>query len=165
MKRLKAKKGSIKPSYLQSHCLSNVLPLLVVFTLVLSLSACVASAQGFTETERMASGDPVRGWQALQDYGCAACHQIPGVPGANSLVGPPLTAWANRQYIAGTLPNEPTYLVEWIRFPQAIEPGTAMPNMGVTEPAAQDIAAYLYTLQDDDGWMAAFIRYWQTSLQ
>ena len=40
-----------------------------------------------------------------------------------------------------------------------------MPNMGVTEPAAQDIAAYLYTLQDDDGWMAAFIRYWQTSLQ
>jgi len=68
---VKAEKRYIKPNYIQSHCLANVLPLLVALTLVLPLSACVASAQGFAETERMAAGDPVRGWQALQDYGYA----------------------------------------------------------------------------------------------
>lgn len=28
----------------------------------------------------------------------------------------------------------------------AIEPGTAMPNLGVTQGMARDMAAYLYTL-------------------
>ena len=30
---------------------------------------------------------------------------------------------------------------------QAIEPGTAMPNLGVSEGQARSIAAYLYTLR------------------
>ncbi len=30
--------------------------------------------------------------------------------------------------------------------PQGVEPGTAMPNLGVTATDAQDIAAYLFTL-------------------
>jgi cytochrome c1 len=97
----------------------------------------------------------------MQEYGCDACHQIPGVPGATGYVGPPLVAWAERHYIAGKLPNKPVYLVEWLRFPQSIEPGTAMPDMGVTEQAARDMGAYLYTLQDDEGWMAAVLRYWR----
>jgi cytochrome c1 len=32
-------------------------------------------------------------------------------------------------------------------MPQAIEPGTAMPNLDVREQDARDIAAYLYTLR------------------
>lgn len=36
----------------------------------------------------------------------------------------------------------------WIRDPQAIEPGTVRPNMGVTPRHARDIAAYPYTLGD-----------------
>jgi cytochrome c1 len=136
---------------------------LTALSLVLLLSACMAPGQEFAGAARIPAGDPVRGWQAIQNYGCHSCHRIPGVPGANGLAGPPLTAWAGRHYIAGKLPNEPDHLVQWIRFPQAIEPGTAMPNMGVTEPDAQDIAAYLYTLQADEGWVVAVYRYWRTS--
>jgi cytochrome c len=141
----------------------RMLPLLGILSLVLLLTACATPGQELAGAERIRAGDPVRGWQAIQTYGCHSCHAVPGVPSANSYVGPPLTAWAARHYIAGKLPNEPDYLVQWIRFPQAIEPGTAMPNMGVTENDAQDIAAYLYTLQDDEGWMTAVYRYWRTS--
>jgi cytochrome c1 len=72
---------------------------------------------------------------------------IPGVPAARGLVGPPLTAWASRAFIAGQLPNRPEHLVRWIQNPQAVEPRTAMPDLGVSLADAQDIAAYLYTLR------------------
>lgn len=85
----------------------------------------------------------------MRDYGCHTCHLIPGVPGANSLVGPPLTAWAERQFIAGALPNRPNELIAWLQDPQAIEPQTAMPNLGATEQAARDMSAYLYTLRSN----------------
>lgn len=96
---------------------------------------------------RVVDGDTARGVKELQAYGCGSCHVIPGVPGAVSYVGPPLTDWADRHYIAGSLSNTPENLIRWVREPQAIEPGTAMPNLGVTEQAARDMSAYLYTLQ------------------
>jgi hypothetical protein len=33
-----------------------------------------------------------------------------------------------------------------------------MPNMDVTEQAARDISAYLYTLGENEGWIVAIIR-------
>lgn len=63
------------------------------------------------------------------------------------MVGPPLTAWSQRAFIAGEVPNSPEFLMRWIEVPQAIEPGTDMPNLGVTHGEARDIAAYLYTLR------------------
>ncbi len=89
---------------------------------------------------------PRRGQQALAAMGCAACHVIPGVRGATGKIGPPLAGIGSRMMIAGEVPNTPENLIRWIRDPQAIEPGTAMPNLGVSEPTARDIAAYLYTL-------------------
>jgi cytochrome c1 len=62
-------------------------------------------------------------------------------------VGAPLTAFARRAYIAGNLPNTPENLVAWLRDPQAIEPGTAMPNLEVSETDARHLAAYLATLR------------------
>lgn len=94
----------------------------------------------------MPGGDVERGRILMQTYGCDTCHVIPGVSGANSLVGPPLTAWAERHYIAGALANTPENLRYWLQEPQAVEPGTAMPDMGVTEQDARDMGAYLYTL-------------------
>jgi cytochrome c1 len=90
-------------------------------------------------------GDPTRGRAAVARYGCGGCHVIPGIPGAQGRVGPPLTEFGERAYVAGRLPNAPEALVRWIRDPQAVSPGTAMPDLGVTEPHARDIAAYLYT--------------------
>jgi cytochrome c2 len=80
-------------------------------------------------------------------YGCPTCHVIPGVRGATGKVGPPLTGVADRVYLAGRVANEPQNMIDWIRNPQKIDPQTAMPNTGVTERDARDIAAYLYTLK------------------
>lgn len=91
---------------------------------------------------------PERGARLMRaPYGCGACHVIPGVTGATGMVGPPLDGWSRRVYIAGNLQNTPENLVHWIRQPQAVEPGTAMPDLGVTEADARDIAAYLYSLR------------------
>ena len=92
-------------------------------------------------------GDADRGKTAIALYGCGSCHMIPGVRAAIGMVGPPLTMWSRRTYIAGEVPNTPEFLTRWIETPQAIEPGTAMPNLGVTEGDARDIAAYLYTIR------------------
>jgi cytochrome c1 len=45
--------------------------------------------------------------------------------------------------LAGRLPNGPENLERWLRGPQAVKPGSAMPDLGVTERDARDIAAYL----------------------
>jgi cytochrome c2 len=95
----------------------------------------------------MTGGSPARGKEVIRRYGCAACHSIPGVAGARGQVGPPLDGIANRTYLAGQLTNTPENLIRWIRDPQSIAPGTAMPEMGVTEQDGKDIAAYLYTLR------------------
>ena len=92
-------------------------------------------------------GDPRAGVAAISRYGCGSCHMIPGIPGADALVGPPLIKWKQRGFIAGRLPNTPENLVHWIVMPQSIDPGNAMPNLGVTDGEARDIAAYLYTLE------------------
>ena len=96
---------------------------------------------------RMTGGDPYRGKLAIRQYGCAACHTIPGVEGATGVVGPPLDRIASRVHLAGQLENNPENLMRWIRDPQGIAPGTAMPDLRVTEQDGRDIAAYLYTLQ------------------
>jgi cytochrome c2 len=92
-------------------------------------------------------GSSARGEQLILNYGCGGCHTIPGIVGANSHVGPPLTGWSERRYIAGSLLNAAENLILWIQNPKEIEPNTAMPDIGVTAADAQDIAAYLYTLR------------------
>jgi len=92
-------------------------------------------------------GDADRGKALIQQFDCGSCHTIPGIRGANGLVGPPLLWFARRTFIAGILPNSPANLTTWIRAPRSIEPRTAMPTLGLSEDQAQDIAAYLYTLR------------------
>jgi cytochrome c1 len=95
----------------------------------------------------VAGGDPERGKAQIVLLGCGSCHVIPGIGQASGMVGPPLTHFAGRSYIAGEAPNTEPYLIQWIMSPQSIEPGTAMPNLGVTQQQARDIAAYLYTIR------------------
>jgi cytochrome c len=92
-------------------------------------------------------GSPQRGQQLIINYGCGSCHTIPGIPGADTDVGPSLAGFGERRYIAGVLVNNPENLRQWILNPHEIQPGTSMPNVGVTETDVQDITAYLYTLQ------------------
>lgn len=83
----------------------------------------------------------------MDEFGCGGCHTIPGVDGASGMVGPPLASWSRRSYIAGNLPNTPENLIRWVMDPHVVEPGTAMPDVGLEEQQARDVAAYLYTLQ------------------
>lgn len=112
-------------------------------TAALALAACQnSSPSGSSEV-----GDVDLGKEAMVTYGCGSCHTIPGVPEANALVGPPLTQWSQRTFIAGQLSNTPDNLVRWIRDPQGVEPGTAMPDLGVSTEEARNIAAYLLELE------------------
>lgn len=95
----------------------------------------------------MTGGNPSHGAEAIRSYGCQSCHSIPGIPGAQALVGPPLRGIAVRSYIAGVMSNTPAHMIEWLRNPPGIDSKTAMPDMNITERDARDIAAYLYTLR------------------
>ena len=111
-----------------------------------ALSAC--SRSGAIEMgQRSTGGDVKVGEHLIYAYGCGRCHIIPGVAEANGTVGPPLQGFGSRYYIAGLLANTPQNLSRWVSKPQEISPGNAMPDLGVTEQQARDIAAYLYTLQ------------------
>jgi cytochrome c2 len=92
-------------------------------------------------------GDPERGKLLLRQFACGSCHSIPGVANASGKVGPPLKGIASRVYLAGVLPNTPENMAAFIRAPHKADPRTAMPDMGVTEPHARDMVAYLYTLR------------------
>jgi mono/diheme cytochrome c family protein len=93
------------------------------------------------------SGDAQRGKAAIRQYACTTCHLVPGIVGPHAPVGPPLERIATREYIAGMLPNTPHNMLRWLRDPQEVNPRTAMPDLGVTERDARDMAAYLYTLR------------------
>jgi mono/diheme cytochrome c family protein len=92
-------------------------------------------------------GLPSRGKVAIRTFGCSSCHTIPGVPGADALVGPPLERIASRVYIAGTVTNNPRNLMSFIAHPHGTDRQTAMPEMGIPDRDVRDIAAYLYTLR------------------
>ncbi len=93
-------------------------------------------------------GDPQRGVAAMQQYACTTCHTIPGMVGAAAHVGPPLAGIGDRKFLGGRLPNSPENMVKWIRHPREISPHSLMPDLGVTEDHARDMAAYLMTLRD-----------------
>ncbi|MCK8787508.1 c-type cytochrome [Roseomonas sp. NAR14] len=95
---------------------------------------------------QIVGGNPARGRAAMLEHGCGACHVIPGVRNAVAWVGPPLTEWSRRGYVGGRLPNTPANLVRWLRDTQGISPGSAMPDLGLSEEEARDMAAYLFTL-------------------
>jgi cytochrome c len=83
------------------------------------------------------------GRKAAIRHGCGGCHVIPGIPGATGRVGPSLSGIREQMFLAGALENSPQNLAIWIRSPQGISPHSAMPNLGLTEDEARDIAAFL----------------------
>ena len=95
----------------------------------------------------LGDGDPVRGRTLIKEYGCGACHSIPGVRQAKGRVGPKLEDFVHQMYIAGVLANTPENLVAWLQRPQQINPMTAMPDLHVSEADALDMVAYLYSMR------------------
>lgn len=129
--------------------------LIALGVIVLVLGLGFWGRQRAAEKQRLAvsvsgmtyGGDPARGRLIARANGCGGCHDIPGVEGARGAIGPSLEAFGGRRYIAGRLNNEPRNLIVWLRDPHSIDPQTAMPDVGLSEHQARDIAAYLYTLR------------------
>ncbi len=128
----------------------------VLLLVALSIVAAIASgviiygqdaARTRTTAEQLTLGHVDAGKVAIGRYGCGACHNIPGIPGAVGEVGPSLAAIATRSEIAGVLVNDPQNLTRWLRHPQQVVPGNGMPDQGITDREARDIAAYLYTVR------------------
>jgi len=92
----------------------------------------------------LTGGDPTRAEAHFLHFGCAGCHQIPGVRGPSGRIGPPLDDVARRVYVGGMLTNTPEHMVAWIVNPRAFNPKTAMPVTGISPREARDVAAYLY---------------------
>lgn len=121
--------------------------------LALSLVTAVAFDIGYRGSKRfpvrpawpMGDADRERGRRLITDYGCGSCHTIPGIRHATGRVGPKLEDFVHQMYIAGVLANTPENLSRWLQQPSQINPLTAMPEMGISEEEARDMAAYLYT--------------------
>jgi cytochrome c len=111
-----------------------------IIVLAVALAAC-------KQEQKATGGDPNRGKEAIERYGCNACHNIPGVLGPKGMVGPPLDHMASRALIAGKLPNNPQTMIDWLQDPPKYDPQASMPNLGITPAESRDIAAYLYTLK------------------
>ena len=119
--------------------------LLLPMLLTVTGAGCESSERHYAE--EITRGRADAGKKSIERYGCGSCHRIPGISGADSLVGPSLERIASRVYIAGQLINEPNAMIAWIRDPRHLRSPTAMPTLGVGEQEGRDIAAYLYTLK------------------
>ncbi|MBV9561441.1 MAG: c-type cytochrome [Bradyrhizobium sp.] len=114
--------------------------------------AAAATAVAWSSQQRseqvahaITGGNPTHGPDLLRRYGCGGCHTIPGVPGADGQVGPPLAGLLHRVYIGGVAINSADNLVQWIVAPQQLSPNSVMPATGISEAEARDVAAYLYS--------------------
>lgn len=112
--------------------------------LLFVLSSCGPSKEDRRWAANVTGGDPARGKIAIEHYGCIACHTIDGME-SQALVGPTLTRMASRSYLAGNLTNDAPNMIRWIKKPREIHKDTAMPDVGVTDSEARDIASYLYS--------------------
>lgn len=94
-----------------------------------------------------AGGSPERGKAVIVHYECGKCHTIPGIHNAHGVFGPPLNEVGLRTIIGGNFANTPENLVHWVQSPKSMKPKTAMPDLGLTDQQARDVAAYLENLR------------------
>lgn len=84
-----------------------------------------------------AAAAPSDGRPAIFDQMCTACHAVGGRGGA---VGPSLDGVATR--------FDQDYLTRWLSDPQSVRPGTAMPDLPLSETQVSELTTYLSTLHD-----------------
>jgi cytochrome c oxidase subunit II len=77
---------------------------------------------------------------------CGGCHTIQGLSAGK--VAPDLSHIGNRSTIgAGVITNTPDNMVRWMQDPQAVKPGSLMPNFHFTPEEARQMAALLEDLK------------------
>ncbi|MCS7061241.1 MAG: cytochrome c oxidase subunit II [Anaerolineae bacterium] len=95
-----------------------------------------------------ATGDPQRGQDIFMNQNiCWSCHSIEGTKAQGKVAPRTLTGFANYDTIAEVVPNTADNLRAWLHDPQAIKPGTTMPNLNLSAQDIEDLVAYLQTLK------------------
>ena len=111
-----------------------------------------AKFKAWIDHQRQNASEPAdererRGQQVFLTSPCATCHTIRGTKAA-SRIGPDLTHIGSRMTLAaGTLPNTEAHLATWLGDPQAVKPGTRMPQVPMAETDRAALIAYLRRLQ------------------
>jgi cytochrome c oxidase subunit 2 len=93
------------------------------------------------------SGQAAVGEQEFLKAACVGCHTVDGTI-AQGKVGPNLTHLGSRFIYAGGVGiNTYESMAAWLADPQAIKPGTLMPNLHLTQSEIDDIVAFLINLK------------------
>lgn len=127
-------------------------PLALCLTALIALgaSACGSRAPGGKADPaawEQVPGDAQAGRKLFVEKGCGVCHVARGVPEAMGTIGPNLAGSPTKEQIAEVIPNTPDNMKRWLINPPAVKPGTAMPQLGVTDREADDLVAFLATLK------------------
>jgi cytochrome c oxidase subunit 2 len=93
------------------------------------------------------TGQAALGEQEFMKAACVGCHTINGTA-AQGKVGPNLTHLGSRFIFAGGVGTN-TYesMQAWLADPQAIKPGTLMPNLHLSQSQINDIVTFLVNLK------------------
>jgi cytochrome c1 len=105
-----------------------------------------SSTPAVTATTSVDLAAVARGKAVFASAGCGLCHTIQGVSTGNQC--PDLTHIATQPIPSppwDKLSNDPTFLHQWIKNPQAIKPGNLMPDLGLTDEQVSDVVAFLET--------------------
>lgn len=146
--------------------------LLTILGAVTILSIACSSSSGAPATTAPGGGTSTsggggsavdQGKALFTAKGCIACHTAAGVPGATAKHGPNLSAIgdpAKRPQIAdgkgqpcegcaasAGLPNTPAGMKQWLTNPPGVKPGTAMPNLSLSDSEKDSLIAFLATLK------------------
>ena len=82
------------------------------------------------------SGEASQGQKIFTQKTCVACH--------TRGIGPDLTHVGSRETLAaGVLENTPANMARWLKNPQAVKPGSYMPNFNLTDAEVKALTAYL----------------------
>ncbi|MBV8841537.1 MAG: cytochrome c oxidase subunit II [Bryobacterales bacterium] len=104
-------------------------------------------AQQFAPAEEPVTTEAKQGRMLFVQLTCANCHNISGI-NSQQQFAPDLTHVASRQMLAGErLQNTPANLKDWLRDPNAIKPGSYMPDLKLSETDLSQMTAFLETLQ------------------
>ncbi len=92
-------------------------------------------------------GGATDGAQLFTQMTCANCHAIAGT-GHDARIGPDLTHVASRATLAaGLLDNSPENLARWLAQPDALKPGSHMPNLHLSRDQVASLVAYMELLR------------------
>jgi cytochrome c2 len=96
------------------------------------------------------SPEAAAGRQLFVAKGCGACHRAPGIPEAQGTIATNLRSVGNpaaHPKIAGVLDNTPENMQRWLMNPNQVKPGTAMPNLSLTQDEVARLTALLETFE------------------